>query len=910
RSDEAADRRGRPEHAHRDAEILCLAHENIATVKDLVQWAESLFETPDAAGAPREAVLAENPNDQGSQFHRYVLKLIPRPLHLDKARSFDGLILILDGGHPLALHIQMEASKKGLQCLRVMADPSASRENNGCFRFNASKESEYQECYERIKKRYGSPAGVLNMLALGQNTPAAAYDAVIHSFLWAKVLGADRDLLPYAKRQFFWMSVSGMGGDFGLNHEADFEAGQNGPHGITKSLFHEWPGVQAKTIDVHPQADLEQLSRAILNECGEVNTTIKEIGFLNLTRHEMALADQPLASINVPSRFNSESVFLITGGANGITADVAALLAKEYAPTLIVTGRTSLPERAAEELDQFMTQAALAEQDPKQAKAGIIAEFKSKGLQVAPALVNERYNAMMKEFKARQNIAKMRRFNAKVFYHSCDCTHEESFSRLIAQVYQQHGKIDGVIHAAGYLKDGVITQKSVESFKRVLDTKVQGARILMGAIDFEMLDFIVFFSSVSGRFGNQGQADYAAANEMLNKMAVKINHQWPGKAMAINWGPWEGEGMVSDQVKKQFDQAGVYLLPRAAGARMLKNEINQPGRAAEVVIFGARDIEKRLPVVHLEEAPAQLPLAGLLEPLETTDHQRAAWHLTLDPSAPYLNDHRINGIAVLPAAMAMEIMAQAAMAALPGYRFKGIHDFKLIKGITLPSGGRPKLTVTAEKQSGATDKSALIDVRLAMPDQEHRCNYSACVILTKEKNGHVPLPSSSKHSRSFDQSIEQVYEQRLFHTGVFKGLKTIESIEIADLQNNGIRGRAQTSSPEHILGAAAEGAWLIDPVVFDCAYQLSLLWIQECYSMMALPGDVKKYIQYRPYNGGPIHCDVVVKTANFPKVILDFHFSDGAGVLYAKAADVAAIMKKELNKTRPGSIQRETAVSS
>ena len=910
-----------PSHEHRDPANLSEALGKLTTVQDLIHWVEEAFaqDNRSSAALPVATVTNQPPADRSvlhpvshPVFHRYLLKLVPRPLDLSRPRNVDGVLLILDGGHGLGRQVQIKAQQMGVQCVRVVDVGGAAPEHASCIRMNFSAEQDYPSCYHRIKQSVGSPAGILNLLALGQKTHAAAYEAVLHSFLWAKTIGADPDLLPLSGRQLFWTSVSGMGGDFGLNSAMDFEACQNGVHGITKSLFHEWPGLQVKTIDIHPDGHLEQIAQGVLDECHEVTATIKEVGLTGDGRHEMVLVDRPVEAVAPQARFNSAPVFLITGGAKGITADVAARLAQRYAPTLIVTGRTPLPERSPEDSEAFMARAARGAQDPKRFKSEIIDTLKATGEQVSPALVNGHFNAIMQEYKARQNIARMAQLGAKVFYHACDCTDDESFAGLLRQVYQRHHKIDGVIHAAGYLKDGLITQKSMAHFKRVLDTKVEGARILMRELDFAKLDFIVFFSSVSGRFGNQGQADYAAANEILNKMAVKIDLRWPGKATAINWGPWEGEGMVSSQVKKQFDEAGVFLLPRDVGAHMLNLEILQPDRSPEVIIFGAKDIDRRLPVFQAPEATAPLPFVERFEPLTPArpDSHETAWQLPLDQTAPYLSDHRINGTPVLPAAVAMEIMAQAAMAAQPGYRFKAIHDFKLIKGITLGPQGPVKLRVTARKSTNATGKSASIEVRLAMPDQAERCNYSAAILLTREQNGngHIPYLTPGTHSRRFDQPVEAVYAERLFHTGVFRALRTIESFEIADLQNNGIRGSLHTSSPQRILGAPTKGAWLLDPIVFDGAYQLALLWIQECYDLMALPGDIKKYVQYRPYNGGPIRCDIAVKTAHFPRLILDFDFSDEAGRLYAKATDVVTVMKKDLNRTRQGNIRKETAL--
>jgi NAD(P)-dependent dehydrogenase (short-subunit alcohol dehydrogenase family) len=390
----------------------------------------------------------------------------------------------------------------------------------------------------------------------------------------------------------------------------DFEATQNGLHGITKCLYHEWPGLQAKTIDIHPEENTEHLARLVLDECYAKHDTLAEIGFPNQTRHALALTELPHDPGETRARLNSDSVLLITGGAKGIASEAAVRLAKLYQPTMILVGRTPLPERSPDELEAFIEQAIMGEHDPKGLKSRIIKALTASTDHVTPALVNDRYGAIINEYKIRQNIEKMKQLGAKAFYQACDCTNDHDFSKLIRQTYKTFQKIDGVIHAAGCLKDASITQKTTGHFQQVLDTKVESARILLRELDFEILDFLMFFSSVSGRFGNRGQADYAAANEILNKMAVQLHHRWPGKAVAVNWGPWEGDGMVSSQVKAQFMKAGIYLLPRDFGAEMVHREINASRRDAEVVIFGARDIENRLPIVR-----CQTPSANCGQPL-------------------------------------------------------------------------------------------------------------------------------------------------------------------------------------------------------------------------------------------------------------------------------------------------------
>ena len=121
--------------------------------------------------------------------------------------------------------------------------------------------------------------------------------------------------------------------------------------------------------------------------------------------------------------------------------------------------------------------------------------------------------------------------------------------------------------------------KTAEGWTRVFATKTDSAFWLTRLLRPEGLSFVVLFSSVAGRYGNGGQTDYAAANELLNRLACQVHREWGGKVKvaSINWGPWEsprlGRGMVTPETRRKFEERGVTLVPAGAGAELFLNEI-------------------------------------------------------------------------------------------------------------------------------------------------------------------------------------------------------------------------------------------------------------------------------------------------------------------------------------------------
>ena len=137
------------------------------------------------------------------------------------------------------------------------------------------------------------------------------------------------------------------------------------------------------------------------------------------------------------------------------------------------------------------------------------------------------------------------------------------------------GPITGIVHGAGVLADKHIAEKTPEQFDRVLGPKVSGLRSLLEATGDDPLSLMLLFSSASARFGNPGQCDYAAANEVLNKVAASEARRRGERCLvkSFNWGPWAGGGMVSPALEAHFRERGITLLTREVGVRIFVEEI-------------------------------------------------------------------------------------------------------------------------------------------------------------------------------------------------------------------------------------------------------------------------------------------------------------------------------------------------
>jgi len=172
------------------------------------------------------------------------------------------------------------------------------------------------------------------------------------------------------------------------------------------------------------------------------------------------------------------------------------------------------------------------------------------GLRVAEWLVDRgaRHLALMgrrqPSIDAEEATARMEARGAQVRAFQGDVGRREDVARVLGEIGRGMPRLRGVIHAAGVLDDGVLTQQTWPRFETVLGPKVQGTWHLHQLAGD--LDFLVLFSSGASVAGSVGQANHAAANTFEDMLAFR--RQAEGRAtVSINWGPWAEIGAAADR---------------------------------------------------------------------------------------------------------------------------------------------------------------------------------------------------------------------------------------------------------------------------------------------------------------------------------------------------------------------------
>lgn len=804
--------------------------------------------------------------------------------------SLTGLFLITEDGLSVASHIAAALQQKGATTAILNTSTLAEPEK-------------LEQAIAQLRQLHGSVTGIIHLaplaaLELPETLAGWRQITQIHSKSLFQLLHlCAADLQQAGQKQMGCVvAASLLGGYFGRQGQGISglpSAGSN--TGFLKTLVTEWPGVRAKAIDFDnsqsPTSIAEQIVKEVLSG-GRL-----EVGYPQGKRTIFQTVTANLARENQPAPLTPtrDWVVLVTGGARGITAEIVNDLA-QAGLKLVITGRAAEP--AAETTD------TAGIEDITVLRRVLLQRARTQGLTPTPMQIERQLQALLRDRAIANNLQQFRQAGAQVEYIAVDVRNEEEFGPAINSIYTRYGRLDAVIHGAGIIEDKLIADKNFASLERVFDTKADSTFLLCRYLKPESLKLLVLFSSVAGRYGNRGQSDYAAANEVMNRFAWHMARSWSNtRVVTINWGPWDTTGMASEEVKRQFRERGIIPIPLSAGRHFFLEELHYGRKGETEVVAGEGPWEayeanlNSLKGIGEQGAGSKeqirantpyllLPSAPQLQPNGTVTLEHT-FSLATDP---YLQDHRLDGKPVLPAAGALEWFGEFVQSAWPEWQVSEVCQLRVLRGLVLDTEAGKKVLFKARASSHADSESLQVAAEIVDPERNIPF-YRASVILRPQwseppASEILPLSSGEKLQPAV------AYDTYLFHGQRFQLITAIERLNDA-----GIDAQVMPSRPTAWLNSQPMANWLFDPGLIDVAPQLAIVWARVQRGTTALParfGSVKRYGQSMP--NGQLRIAFRVNRFDDHSLNYDAVFIDENGYVRFHLKDIESTCNTALNR--------------
>jgi len=274
-----------------------------------------------------------------------------------------------------------------------------------------------------------------------------------------------------------------------------------GVGGFARAVRMDSPLLSYRTVEF-TRANLSRASvaRALLTE---FDLPDQDIEVRHDGTHRWVRSFQPVARTGPDASqgpLTQGGVYLVTGGLGGLAELVAGRLCRDFAAKVVLVGRSEADTQA---------------------------------------------NARLGAWCAN---------GAEVVYRTADVGDAGAVEELVEWTRACYGRVNGVFHAAGVLRDGSVADKSRRDMDEVFRAKVRGTRHLDLALRDEPLDCFVLFSSLAAVLGNLGQSDTCFASAYLDAFAEYRERlcergERRGRTLSVNWSFWrDGKLTVGEPV--------------------------------------------------------------------------------------------------------------------------------------------------------------------------------------------------------------------------------------------------------------------------------------------------------------------------------------------------------------------------
>ncbi len=497
------------------------------------------------------------------------------------------------------------------------------------------------------------------------------------------------------------------------------------------SVHHEHPALKCRVLDLSTRLGSDDVAMCVAAEL-----TLDE-RFIAAGYDEQRTRRVPRPRLkercdSAPREisWSPEDVIVVTGGAKGITAELAFAMAEKTRARMALIGRTPCPDEETGSGDREIL--------------NTLERFRQAGL--------------------------------RCVYYSCDVADRADVAQTFERIRADLGPTTGLLHGAGVNKIAKFGSESLEDAGATLCPKVLGFLNVCEQLG-EQVKLVSGLSSIVGVVGLPGNAWYALSNEWLDLLLRQYARKHPEKAViSIAYSLWEetGMGVKLDNVLRYVQRMGTSSIPVSEGVGWFLHLLSNDAGAEQVIVaarLGGLDTWR--------PASASRKRLKFLDEIVTAQPKVEAVvraRLSLDGHA-YLKDHVYKGTYLLPMVFSLEAMAQAVLLAAdrPRFGYVRLENIALKRPIIVDEREGERLFIHAEVlERSSPDGELRVAAGIASEQTNCSVDYVTATFVLRDgfSPDDVPVERVRKPARPLNLNpTADLYGRFLFHGPSFQRLQ-------------------------------------------------------------------------------------------------------------------------------------------
>ncbi len=572
------------------------------------------------------------------------------------------------------------------------------------------------------------------------------------------------------------------GGYFGKLHQVgDIEEGCT--IGFASTLHLERPDLKVRIIDLPREVKPGVVVERLIDDISRPDSFLA-VGYdRELTRRipRPRIQDRTVYE-NRNITWSSDDVFLVTGGAKGITAECALGLARVTGVKMALVGSSPHPQ------DNPMGNSS-------------------------PEI-----SRILRRFRDEELTCQ---------YYQCNVADAQAVTKLVEQVEKDLGNITGVVHGAAVNKARRVENCSLAEAEAEIAPKVLGALNLCQELENKPPKMFAGISSIGAVIGLPGNSWYSFSNEVLDLILRRFSQKHPETSViSTAYSVWAEVGMGARMgTVRNLGRMGIKAIPKNEGVnRFVQLMQKYPGDAQVVItssLGGVQTLGRGFDTWRVKPFPhpAVSKFIGQLDKFYFGLEVSTRTHLTLEKDS-YVKDHVYKGSYLFPTVFGLEAMAQTVAYTMGQEKFHSLRleDIRLERPIVVDPQNGVEIELRAEvleRESRNAPQQVYAEIRTEQTGFT-MAHFAATFVLGQEVEATIEEVKLPQEPLAIEPK-QDLYSWLLFQGPRFQRLQQIYS-----LNSTKMVFRTQRGVAEVVQGSIdrADGPFILgDPYYRDSLLQ-------------------------------------------------------------------------------------------